>query len=149
MKNANALPTGRRLNMEEKRKLEKLLLADIDMAAAKFSAQRAKTRSSAEAAAIKNAPREAKRLIEHIRRSDKARQTAVNALEQLGYATDRYGRKYELAIHYGTKPKALRDFDQETENGSGSSLLSSAPTPSSSSPAARRHSSSLPRSAGS
>jgi hypothetical protein len=54
----------RRLNMEEKRKLEKLLLSDIDSAVGRYNAEAEGTRRALMEKLVKNPPAEAKKLFE-------------------------------------------------------------------------------------
>ena len=56
-------PTGRTLNMQEKRKLEKLLLADIDEALATYAREREATRKVLIEEALTKPPHKAQLLL--------------------------------------------------------------------------------------
>jgi hypothetical protein len=106
-------PESRKLNMEEKRKLEKLLIADIDSATARYDV-------------ITNEERQA--LIERLERTPSAEATALYArrnlamkqreelekkLDALGYKVDYSG---DLAVKTaGTTTKQLAEFDDRAD----------------------------------
>ncbi len=75
----------RKLNMEEKRKLEKLLLSDIDSAVARYNARAADMRQALVDKLKKNLPAEAKRLLASYLLAKKQQEQLESKLNALGY----------------------------------------------------------------
>jgi hypothetical protein len=101
--------------MDEKRKLEKILISDIDHSASEYAAKRRQNRSAVESAAITNPPAEVKRPFNVFVRVRQQADRAEKILNALGYAISSYDGKYSLRLApYGEKPKLVRDYDAET-----------------------------------
>src|SRR5579871_5178351 len=107
--------TPRKLNMEEKRKLEKLLIADIDTARAQFATNRSDERSQLEKEAISNPPVEVQKLYDKWKEAERASDKAEHDLEALGYRPNSYSGKLATYSASGCQPKALRAFDAYTD----------------------------------
>jgi len=102
--------------MEEKRKLEKVLLDDIDSAISSYKSRRGDAREKVEETALAKAPAIAKALL---LKFNKARTEAAELdkrIEQMGFRTvSEYGTKnFHLALSYSNKPTLLKDYDAET-----------------------------------
>ena len=108
-------PKARTLNMEEKRKLEKLLLLDIDGYIAQFKAERSKQREPVEKSAVTNAPAEVKALLTLNLNAKKEVARTASELDRHGYSVGSYGAETDkLKVGYSPKPKPLADFDAQT-----------------------------------
>jgi len=111
------------LNMEEKRKLEKLLLEDVESAITKYAARRSEERGEMEKAALKNPPTELKRLMAIYQRARKEMEEAEAKMKPHGYRMDDVYRDgnyvYELRLDRTIEPKALRDYDEKTNMAKG------------------------------
>jgi len=103
----------RKLNMEEKRKLEKLLIADIDTATARYDAVTKEERDPL-IEKLQRAPSvEAKRLYGRYQLACKQREEAESSLNDIGYDVDYKG---ELTVNRsGTTTKELTDFDARAD----------------------------------
>lgn len=100
----------RKLNMEEKRKLEKLLLADIDSAVERYNAQAEGMRRTLIEKLAKNPPAEAKKLFESFKLSQKQQSQLEAKLDELGYDISYDG---SLRVNTsGNKATELRAFDK-------------------------------------
>jgi hypothetical protein len=104
--------------MEEKRKLEKLLLSDIDSALASYNSGREKERESLQTVALAKPPAQAEALLASYVRAKKAMTEASHALEAIGFDvksdySNNYG--FGLKLHYSTSTKSLREFDSESK----------------------------------
>ncbi len=113
----NTLP--RKLNMEEKRKLEKLLLADIESAATAYSTERSTQRDDLEKDIEQNPPALVAKLFQEWKRVHQSIEDLERSLEAFGYhVSTGYGSNKggELDINgrYSQQPKPLRDFDDHT-----------------------------------
>ena len=75
----------RKLNMEEKRKLEKLLLADIDSAVARYDAQAQDMRGNLIDKLTKTPPAEVKKLFDSYSLAQKQVEQLEAKLDGLGY----------------------------------------------------------------
>jgi hypothetical protein len=103
----------RRLNMEEKRKLEKLLLADIDSAAARYDAQTQTERTALIDKLERTPPAEAKALHARYKLAGKQREELEAKLNALGYDVDYHG---ELEVNTsGTMARQLAEFDDRAD----------------------------------
>ena len=103
--------------MEEKRKLEKLLFADIETAITTFKQKRTTLRQTCAKTALEKAPAETRALLTAYVTLLKKSKEASQALAKLGYSvksdwSNQYG--HDLEIAYAKPPKALLDFDAET-----------------------------------
>jgi hypothetical protein len=104
--------------MEEKRKLEKLLLADVESAEMSYSTRRNKERSELEKEAEEKPPAAATAQFKKWMQAADAKDQAEEALSALGYRPRKYGSDApELIVGGGTTPKALADFDKATRDG--------------------------------
>lgn len=100
----------RKLNMEEKRKLEKLLIADIDSAMARHDAT-AKAEREALVEKLNRTPSvEAKRLYETYRKMGKERAEIEARLGTLGYGVSYNGDLGARTV--GTLAKELAEFNE-------------------------------------
>jgi len=81
----------RKLNMEEKRKLEKLLLADIDSAVGRYDKQAEEMRDAVIDKLEKNPPAEVKKLFESYLPKQKEQQKLKSKLDVFGYDIDYHG----------------------------------------------------------
>ena len=82
--------------MEEKRKLEKLLLADVEKAIATYRSGRSTERAAQEERALTDAPPKAKSLLKAYVRAIKDRERVSDELEKLGYDV-----RSDYTNHYG------------------------------------------------
>jgi uncharacterized protein (UPF0128 family) len=115
METSSAPTAARKLNMDEKRKLEKLLLSDVDTAAAAYRAQRSAKQELVKDAAITNAPRQARGLLAAYLATRSNANALLERIHKMGYSVPTYGdNEDKLDLHYNTKPKPVRDFDAET-----------------------------------
>jgi hypothetical protein len=114
MTNHDTPSKGRTLNMEEKRKLEKLLLSDIDAAEARYSADRGIKRQKVTEHALHDASPAVRTLYKnHIAAYGELERTE-KGLAALGYRFCGYGAEKKLDIGYGIVPKEVLAFDDET-----------------------------------
>jgi len=106
-------PESRKLNMEEKRKLEKLLIADIDSATARYDVI-TKEERQALIERLQRAPStEAKALFARRNLAVKQREELEEELDALGYEVDYNG---DLAVNTsGTTTKQLSEFDDRAD----------------------------------
>jgi hypothetical protein len=103
----------RRLNMEEKRKLEKLLIADIDSAVARYNAVTEEERHDLIDKLERTPPADVKALFERYKQALKQREKIENQLNAVGYDVDYKG---ELDVNTsGSKTKQLTEFDDRAE----------------------------------
>jgi hypothetical protein len=103
----------RKLNMEEKRKLEKLLIADIDTATARYDAVTKEEREALIERLEQKPLAEAKALYERRNLAVKQRQELEEKLKVLGYDVDYHG---ELTVkRSGTTVKQLAEFDDRAD----------------------------------
>jgi hypothetical protein len=107
---------GRKLNMDEKRKLEKLLLADIDAAVALYNGKRASERGEAEEQLLKTPPRDAAAFIARIKKAHRELEAAGEQLRKLGFTYSTYRDGVTVGIGYNEKPAALLAFDAESDD---------------------------------
>ncbi len=110
--------------MEEKRKLEKILLSDVDAAITSYGARRSGERGAVEKSALDNPPAEIKRLSAEYQQSRKAMEEAEAKMKQLGYQMDSVysgenGYVYRLRLDHTIEPRALADFDEKTKKAKG------------------------------
>lgn len=101
--------------MEEKRKLEKLLLTDIDSALTIYTAQRKPMRDDVAEKALKNAPSSVVALLNLHRKSQQEVKRTEAELSKLGYSLRGYDLERTLAIGYSIVPKPVQAFDDKTE----------------------------------
>lgn len=103
----------RKLNMEEKRKLEKLLIADIDSASTRYDAVTREEREGLIENLKRSPSTEAKKLYERYAQAVKQRIDAEKALDVLGYDITYSG---ELSVNSsGNRPKQLIEFDDRAD----------------------------------
>lgn len=103
----------RKLNMEEKRKLEKLLIADIDSATARYDAVTREEREALVERLEKAPPANVRALYERYKLAVKQRDEAQAKLRPLGYNVDYHG---ELEVSTsGTMTKQLAEFDDRED----------------------------------
>jgi hypothetical protein len=102
---------ARKLNMEEKRKLEKLLLQDIETAESAYSKHRAEQRRNLEAEILRNPERVVQTALRNAKRAVELKRLAERQLVALGYDLDYQNR---LCISRQDRPKPLKDFDRDT-----------------------------------
>jgi hypothetical protein len=99
----------RKLNMEEKRKLEKLLIADIDSATTRYDSITRAEREALIEQLERTPSAEAKTLYERYKLAGKQREELEAKLDALGYDV---GYRGELAVNKsGTMTKRLAEFD--------------------------------------
>jgi hypothetical protein len=107
-KDAEALEP-RKLNMEEKRKLEKLLIADIDSATSRYDAVTSEERRALIARLQRTPSVEAKALYERHQLARKQQEELTKKLDVLGYDIGYHG---DLTVNSsGTLAKQLAEFD--------------------------------------
>lgn len=100
----------RKLNMEEKRKLEKLLLSDIDTTVARYNAQVEGMRQNLIDKLTKNPPAEVKKLFDGRTLARKQVEQLEAKLDTLGFDIDYHG---ELQVNRnGIKTAQLSAFDK-------------------------------------
>src|SRR5579863_4718714 len=99
----------RKLNMEEKRKLEKLLLADIDSAVARYDAQAQDMRGNLIAKLTKNPPADVKKLFDSHLLARKQVGQLESKLDALGFDIA-YNGTLEVNTR-GTMTAQLKAFD--------------------------------------
>jgi hypothetical protein len=99
----------RKLNMEEKRKLEKLLLSDIDSAVARYNAQAEDMRGNLIDKLTKNPPADAKKLFDSYSLEQKQVGQLKSKLEALGFDIA-YDGALRVNTH-GTTAAQLKAFD--------------------------------------
>lgn len=106
-------PESRKLNMEEKRKLEKLLIADIDSATARFDAITSEERQALIERLGHAPPVGVKALYAHRSLAVKQQEMLEKKLNALGYDVDYHG---DLAVkRAGTTTKQLAEFDDRAD----------------------------------
>jgi hypothetical protein len=99
----------RKLNMEEKRKLEKLLLSDIDSAVARYDAQAQDMRGNLVDKLTKNPPAEVKKLFDSYSVAQKQVKQLESKLDTLGFDIT-YDGALRVNTH-GTMTEQLKGFD--------------------------------------
>jgi hypothetical protein len=105
----------RKLNMEEKRKLEKLLLDDIDYAVARYNARAEERRNELTKRLTSNPPAEVKKLFERYSLARKLQTETEAKLDKLGYDI---GYNGSLSVNtHGTLAPALAASDLVTKEG--------------------------------
>lgn len=103
----------RKLNMEEKRKLEKLLIADIDSAVAQYNAVTEEGRHALIEELERTPPAEIRVLFVRYKQALEDREEIENQLNAGGYDVDYKG---ELGVNTsGSKTKQLAEFDDRAE----------------------------------
>ena len=106
-------PESRKLNMEEKRKLEKLLIEDIDSATARYDTIRNEERKALIERLQRAPSAEAKALYARRTLAVKQREELEEKLRALGYDVNYHG---ELAVKTsGTTTKQLAEFDDRAD----------------------------------
>ena len=101
----------RKLNMEEKRKLEKLLITDIDSATARYDAVTKEKRDALVEKLEQTPPSEIKALYERYKLARKQQKEAEEKLRALGFHVDYQG---ELQVNTSnTLTKQLAEFDDQ------------------------------------
>jgi 2-oxoglutarate dehydrogenase complex dehydrogenase (E1) component-like enzyme len=104
----------RKLNMEEKRKLEKLLLADIDSALARYDAQAQDMRGNLIDKLTKNPPADVKKLFDSYVLARKQVGQLEAKLDTLGFDVT-YDGALRVNTH-GTMTAQLKAFDELAKN---------------------------------
>ena len=103
----------RKLNMEEKRKLEKLLIADIDTATERYATVTQAERDSLVEKLERVPSADAKALFERYKLATKQREEIENKLKAVGYHVGYHG---DLSINStGTMTKQLAEFDDRAD----------------------------------
>jgi hypothetical protein len=103
----------RRLNMEEKHKLEKLLLTDIDSAVGQYEKQTSAQRSELIGKLTKNPPAEVKRLFESPLLAQKQKEQIASKLHAAGYDIAYDGK---LRVRFGGEvTPQLQAFNDRAE----------------------------------
>jgi hypothetical protein len=103
----------RKLNMEEKRKLEKLLIADIDSAVARYDAVTQEERNALIEKLERSPSAEVKKLFERYKDAVKQQKEIESELKAVGYDVD-YGGELDVNTS-GTKAKQLAEFDDRAD----------------------------------
>jgi hypothetical protein len=107
----------RKLNMEEKRKLEKLLLDDISTSCSDFCEQQKAKRKKIEDELENNPPAQAVKILKEYEAINIKSKALEETLAGLGFEIDNcyrtdYKDKLTVTNDRGNKPKALLDFDE-------------------------------------
>jgi hypothetical protein len=106
-------PESRKLNMEEKRKLEKLLIEDIDSATARYDTIRSEERKALIECLQRTPSAEAKALFARRNLAVKQREELEEKLDALGYDVGYHG---DLTVNTsGTRTKQLTEFDDRAD----------------------------------
>jgi hypothetical protein len=105
----------RKLNMEEKRKLEKLLLGDIDSAVARYDASTGERRNALTKQLTSKPPAEVKKLFEQHSLARRQQREAEAKLDKLGYDIS-YNGSLSVNTH-GTLTPALAASDRLAKEG--------------------------------
>jgi hypothetical protein len=103
----------RRLNMEEKRHLQKLIFHDIDAAAKSYRAARNEARQKLQQRLIEHAPPKVAALVAEFTRASDNIARIEKELSDLGSGLSGYPER-TLHIAYGKPPQAILEFDAET-----------------------------------
>jgi hypothetical protein len=103
----------RKLNMEEKRKLEKLLLSDIDAAVLRYDGVAKETKRDLIEKLLKTPPAEVKKLFESYTLAKKQQKDAEIKLDKLGWDIA-YGGSLNVNT-YGTITPQVAAFDEKAE----------------------------------
>jgi hypothetical protein len=104
----------RRLNMEEKRHLQKLIFRDIDATAAAYRAARSEARRKLQERLVETAPSNIAALAAELKRAQETATRLEHELSALGYSFSGYPEK-KLCIHeYNKQPQEVVEFDKET-----------------------------------
>jgi hypothetical protein len=102
---------ARRLNIDEKRKLEKLLFSDIDKAIGEYRAMRSRESTEMRQRAVH---RPDVRKLFYLRHAAKKQMKQYEAkLETMGYHISTYPKE-ALAVYDGSKIPDIRTFDSQT-----------------------------------
>jgi hypothetical protein len=104
----------RKLNMEEKRKLENLLFADIDSAVGRYEKQANQKHSELVDTLTKKPPAEVKKLFENYHLAEKQKEQIDSKLNALGYDIA-YDGKLRVNIGGRAIPPQLKAFDDRTD----------------------------------
>ena len=105
----------RALNMEEKRKLEKMLMADIENAEQQYKTRSREKRDELIKTLEANPPAEARALFSLYNKSQKALDDAEAKIEALGWRISGYSEK-SLSVREGAvTPTSLAHFDEKAE----------------------------------
>lgn len=109
--------TARVLNMEEKRKIEKLIFADIEKAKNDYQNTRGKKRDAIIATLKANPSKEAVNLFNEYTKAKETEKRTENALKKLGFHPYHgYQDKLHLEVStYGDIPETLKTFDRDEE----------------------------------
>lgn len=111
----NKQEKSRALNMEEKRKLEKLLIEDIDIAKRSFADKASDQRSTLIKGLEAKPPKEVQALFSSYQDGQKAMDEAEEKLEAIGWNVPGYGEKRLAVKTYGNMPKELAEFDAKVD----------------------------------
>jgi hypothetical protein len=104
----------RRLNMEEKRHLQKLIFRDIDAAANAYQAARNEARRKLQERLVETAPDDVAALAAELKRAQETVTRLESELSALGYSFVGYPEK-KLSINaYNKQPREVVEFDKET-----------------------------------
>jgi hypothetical protein len=105
--------------MEEKRRLEKLLLADIDRASDAYRSARRAKREPLASDAVRRASAEVKALYDMNERARKEMIRTEEALRSSGYVIHGYSDGRYLSVGHAPLPKSLQAFDDQTSKTEG------------------------------
>jgi hypothetical protein len=111
-----AAETPRKLNMEEKRRLEKVLLSDIDRAIGDYKATRTTVRNEQTERLKDKPPVEVKADFALYLKAVAERDDAQKRIQMLGYDVGTDYPRYEptLKLNYSRPPEAISQYDDET-----------------------------------
>jgi hypothetical protein len=105
--------TQRRLNMEEKRHLQKLIFRDIDEATRSYQSARNEARQKLQERLLENAPADVVALIAESKRASDTVARIDKELADLGYNFSGY-REKTLCLNHSKLPQEVLAFDAET-----------------------------------
>lgn len=106
---------SRVLNMEEKRKLEKLLVEDVEEAKRAFNQNASCQRSALVARLQAKPPAKAQALFLRYENSRKAMEEAEGEIEALGWHVSGYGERKIAVKTCGILPLELAEFEEKVE----------------------------------
>src|SRR5262249_15365437 len=106
----------RRLTMEEKRHLQKLIFRDIDAAANSYRVARAEARRKLQERLVETAPDNVASLVAELKSVRETAKRLENELSDLGYSFSAYQDKLSIGP-YNKQPQELVKFDEQTPRG--------------------------------
>ena len=106
----------RKLNLEERRRMEKLLFADIEGKVQEYTSKQSKEKDVLIDKLNKNIPTDIVKVFAEYQEAHNEADKKKEYLSEDGYDTNGYGDKERVEVStYGTQPKELEEFDQKTE----------------------------------